>query len=59
MLTFDDGFYSNYIIAKEVLKPLGIKAIFFVTTEFIDSKNKDLQQNFIKQNICLENSHQI
>ena len=53
MLTFDDGFYSNYIIAKEVLKPLGIKAIFFVPTEFIDSKHKELQQNFIKQNICL------
>ena len=53
MLTFDDGFYSNYIIAKEVLAPLGIKAIFFVSTEFIDSHNTDMQQNFIKQNICL------
>jgi len=53
MLTFDDGFYSNYTIAKEVLEPLGIKAIFFVSTEFIDSYNRDMQEKFIKQNICL------
>lgn len=35
LVTFDDGFYSNYIAAKEILEPLGIKAIFFVVTNFI------------------------
>ena len=50
MLTFDDGFYSNYIIAKEVLAPLGIKAIFFIPTGFIDSASKNKHKEYIKQN---------
>tara|TARA_B100001250_G_C19625694_1_gene711420 strand:+ start:91 stop:963 length:873 start_codon:yes stop_codon:yes gene_type:complete len=55
VLTFDDGFYSNYTFAKEVLNPLGIKAIFFVVTEFIDShrKNRSVQEEFIKKNYFL------
>ena len=48
LLTFDDGFYSNYSFAKEVLGPLGIKAIFFIPTGFIDSNSKDLHKEFKK-----------
>ena len=33
LLTFDDGFISNYHIAKTFLKPLDIKALFFVNTK--------------------------
>ena len=51
MLTFDDGFYSNYSFAKEVLGPLGIKAIFFIPTGFIDSNSKDTHKEFIRQNL--------
>ena len=51
LLTFDDGYYSNYLIAKEVLGPLGIKSIFFVSTGFIDSGSRTMQKNFIKHNI--------
>ena len=40
LLTFDDGFYSNYLVAKDLLKSHDIKAIFFVSTGFIDLKNK-------------------
>lgn len=36
LLTFDDGFYSNKVIADTILDPLDIKAIFFPVTEFID-----------------------
>ena len=51
LLTFDDGFYSNYSFAKEVLGPLGIKAIFFIPTGFIDSSSKDIYKEFIRQNL--------
>ena len=51
MLTFDDGFYSNFLVAKEVLDPLNIKAIFFISTDFIDSADKNNYQKFIKNNL--------
>ena len=51
MLTFDDGFYSNFLVAKEVLDPLNIKAIFFVSTDFIDSAHKNNYQEFVKNNL--------
>ena len=51
LLTFDDGFYSNFSFAKEVLGPLGIKAIFFIPTRFIDSNSKEIHKEFIRQNL--------
>lgn len=51
LLTFDDGFYSNYLVAKEILDPLGIHAIFFVPTGFLDAKSRNKQKKFIVQNI--------
>tara|TARA_Y100001935_G_scaffold255654_1_gene270547 strand:- start:6659 stop:7537 length:879 start_codon:yes stop_codon:yes gene_type:complete len=51
LLTFDDGFHSNYSFAKEVLGPLGIKAIFFIPTGFIDSSSKDIHKEFIRKNL--------
>lgn len=35
LLTFDDGFLSSRIAAEKVLDPLRIKALFFVTVNFI------------------------
>ena len=35
LITFDDGFMSNRIVADEILKPMGIKAIFFVVSDFV------------------------
>lgn len=35
LLTFDDGFRTNRIVAEEVLRPLGIRALFFVTSGFV------------------------
>lgn len=52
LVTFDDGYYSNYSAAKEVLDPLGIKAIFFVSTGFIYSKSQAAQEQFYIRNIC-------
>ena len=39
LITFDDGLISNRIVAEKVLNPLGINAIFFVVTDFIDINN--------------------
>ena len=51
LITFDDGLMSNRIVAEKVLNPLGIKAIFFVVTDFIDIKNVDEAHQFIADNI--------
>lgn len=36
LLTFDDGFASNRVVAEKVLHPMGIRAIFFVVSGFVD-----------------------
>lgn len=51
LLTFDDGFYSNYLVAKSVLDPLNIKAIFFVVSGFIDTESEIESRNFIAKGI--------
>jgi len=53
LLTFDDGFISNYEVATTVLKQLKIKAIFFVITDFINLNNNNEIKNFIYHNIQL------
>ena len=42
LLTFDDGFLSNYIFAKSVLKKLGIKAIFFIVSDLLKDEKKKI-----------------
>ncbi len=36
-ITFDDGFENNYSVAAPVLENLGLPAIFYITTDFIES----------------------
>ena len=44
LLTLDDGFYNNLEFAEKVLKPLKIKAIFFIIPSILkDKKNKNLK----------------
>ena len=50
-LTFDDGYLSDYYITKEVLNPMGIKALFFVIPDFIKIKGKKEREDFIFNNI--------
>ena len=47
LLTFDDGFESNRKIAEKFLNPRNIKAIFFITTNFINSGKTD-SKSFIQ-----------
>lgn len=35
LLTFDDGFASNRAVAEAVLNPMGIRALFFVVSDFV------------------------
>jgi peptidoglycan/xylan/chitin deacetylase (PgdA/CDA1 family) len=36
LLTFDDGYLDNWVIAYPILKRLGMKATIFVTPDFVD-----------------------
>lgn len=47
LLTFDDGFASNRIVAEKVLRPLGIRAVFFVIPGFVDLVDRGDSQRFI------------
>lgn len=51
LLTFDDGFASNRIVAEQVLQPLGIHAIFFVVADFIEQSNSAGVRNFIYERL--------
>ena len=51
LLTFDDGFASNRIVAEKILHDMGIKAIFFVVTNFLNCKNQNDAKEFVFKNI--------
>ena len=51
LLTFDDGYISNSLVAKNILDPLNIKAIFFVVLDFINIKNKRKAKEYVASNI--------
>ncbi len=51
LLTFDDGFKSNRVVADEILEPLGIKALFFIIGNFVTKKTHNEQKKFIKENL--------
>lgn len=57
LITFDDGFKSNRIVAEKILNPLGIKGIFFVPTEFIALQDTNKQNEFITQKIFDGDAH--
>jgi peptidoglycan/xylan/chitin deacetylase (PgdA/CDA1 family) len=51
LVTFDDGFKSNFFVEKEVLDKLKIKAIFFVPSDFIKFNSIKKSQKFLNNNI--------
>ena len=56
LLTFDDGYKSNRFVAEKILKPRGIKALFFITSSFVGLKGKKssnfAKKNFYPKSIC-------
>lgn len=60
VITFDDGHISNYDIALPMLEAAGMKAYFFVTTHFIESREyfcRPEQLNELKQAGMVIGSH--
>jgi peptidoglycan/xylan/chitin deacetylase (PgdA/CDA1 family) len=51
LLTFDDGFASNLCMAERVLQPLGIRALFFVVSDFVSVAGREEARDFIARNI--------
>lgn len=51
LLTFDDGFASNRVVAERVLNPLGIRALFFAVSNFVSLEDREEARHFIAQNI--------
>jgi peptidoglycan/xylan/chitin deacetylase (PgdA/CDA1 family) len=47
LLTFDDGTASQRRVAEEVLKPMGIRAMFFVNSDWVSDKIGDDAPQFI------------
>ena len=51
LITFDDGFKSNINIAKNILDPLGIKAIFFIVSDFMKITSAEDSYKFSRNNL--------
>ena len=51
LITFDDGFKSNRIVAEKVLNKLNIKALFFIISDFVGAKKNTSRYNSIMRNI--------
>lgn len=51
LLTFDDGFLSNRLVADKILNKFNIKALFFVVSNFVSKETYEEQQSFIKNNL--------
>lgn len=51
LLTFDDGFKSNKVVADEILKPLGIKAVFFIPSLLLELRDREAQRQYIANHI--------
>lgn|SRR3990167_3069046 len=54
LLTFDDGFLSNYHVAWSILRTLKIPALFFVSTDFINLTERDQQRDFVQNRLYLQ-----
>jgi len=61
LLTFDDGFLSNRLIAEKILSKYNIKACFFVTEAFVGLRGQDAlnfaQANFYPKRDMITSKH--
>ena len=51
LVTFDDGFMSNRVVAERVLNPLGIGALFFIVSDFVGLLDRHDIRQFIASRI--------
>ena len=57
LISFDDGYKSQRIVAEKYLNPLKIKALFFVVSDFIKINSFNESQEFIKKNFYKDKNH--
>ena len=57
LMTFDDGYKSNYSFAMEVLSKYKIKAIFFIPTKIFDLKSDSDKIKFSYKNINFQSDY--
>ena len=57
LLTFDDGFKSNILVANQILSKHKIKAIFFVPFQFVKLKKTLEKKKFIQKNLKVKNKN--
>lgn len=53
LLTFDDGTMSNFNVARNILDPLNIKALFFIVTNYAIIGDNENWKQFINEDIML------
>jgi peptidoglycan/xylan/chitin deacetylase (PgdA/CDA1 family) len=51
LLTFDDGYASNRVVAETVLRPMRIPAVFFIISEFADIAGRADAREFVRRRI--------
>jgi len=51
LITFDDGLISNRTVAEKILNPMGIQAVFFVVSDFVEIQNREEAHQFIAKHI--------
>lgn len=52
LLTFDDGFSSNRVIAEKILNPMGIQALFFVVSGLVALDDRLEARRLIASSVC-------
>jgi peptidoglycan/xylan/chitin deacetylase (PgdA/CDA1 family) len=51
LLTFDDGFASNRSVAEQVLAPMGVRALFFVVSDFVTLESRQEARAYVARHI--------
>ncbi len=51
LVTLDDGFASGRLAAEAVLAPLGIRAVFFIPTDFVDATTQARRMDVIRNGL--------
>lgn len=55
LITFDDGFQGSFEAYERVLKPAGIKPIFFLSTDFVGCEDEQKVREFVTNNLEIPN----
>ena len=54
LITFDDAFLSQKVFVDKVLVKYGIKAVFFIPTDFVNTRYDGCEADYIKNNLLVK-----